>query len=329
MTVGKSRSKNHRTILIFISLLITQLCLFLFLTLRPFWITPPGRIYIGLGTDSLAVNLIRQSKDGGFRMTNAFTTTPTPPTIGNLFYILIGKIAYVTNIDPVLIYQMTRIIGGMALFGATYWFITLLLPASLHLVALLFTLIVETGPLSTDFLVKPLNLWTPAWATQTMLMRNFGPPLLVWAQVFALALLCFILLSIRKPKIIYIPYILLLGFMATVTLPSYGVTLVVCLLVPWLMYAVITKRVQKTLPPIFLAIIVIVASAVWINTVFAHSSLWDLFAREEQSWLPSGPIFISFIQVSCFIFRLFLHWYSASRRLGGAGLWLHGKQLYS
>jgi hypothetical protein len=292
---GVQGSKN-RTLLVFILLLTAQLCLFLFVTLRPFWVTPKGRVYIGLTGDTLAVNLIRQSKNNGLEVMNAFTTKPAIPTLGNLLYVLTGKIAYITNIDPVLMYQMTRIIGGMAIFGATYWLITLLLPDSLHLVALLFTLLVESGPLISDLISKPLGTWAPAWITQTILMRNFGPPTFVWAQVFTLTLFSFLLLSTRKPRAIYIPYIFLSAFMLTAISPSSAVTLVVCLLIPWLLYALATRKLQPTLPPISLTLIVITASALWIHTANADRSLWNLLVSGEHSWLPRGPILISFLQ---------------------------------
>ena len=130
---------RHRTIVVLISILSIELALFLFLTLRPFWITPAGHTYTAFAQDNVAVNIIHQSKDGAWNMNNP-TNTTSPKALGNFFYILTGKIALILSLDPILIYMMMRVTGGVALFGATYWLITLMLPETLHLIALILTL---------------------------------------------------------------------------------------------------------------------------------------------------------------------------------------------
>jgi hypothetical protein len=288
---------RYRSLLFVLIALCAQLAIFFILSHRADAITPPGRVHALYNLDLYYPDFIRQSKMGSWSIFDAHTTLPTPNIYSYIFFVLAGKVAALANIDPVLMYQITRVTGGIAVFLATYWLITLLLPSSLHIVAILFTLIIDTGPQWASLFRVPMWQWTPAMPEQAIIARHFfGFPHHLWGEAMGLALICMILRAIKKPTAFSLISILVLGLLGTSTSPPYFVILTLGLLCPWLLYGLVTKTLKKTAIPVLLAIGAIVAAGLWIKFEFAKGPPWDAFVAVERSWWTTSSILIPFVQ---------------------------------
>src|SRR5689334_3922201 len=88
-------------LVVFHILLLIQLIAFLFLAFRPFSLTPSDRVYTVIDKNFFYPNLIQQGKDGSWTMIDTHTTLFSPHIYAYLFFIVLGKIAAIGNIEPV------------------------------------------------------------------------------------------------------------------------------------------------------------------------------------------------------------------------------------
>lgn len=273
-----------------------QLSVYGFLSYRAHALTPPGRVYTMSDLDYYYPDFIRQSKLGAWSIFDPHTTLPTPKIYSYIFFVLAGKVAALANIDPVAMYELLRITGGIALYLATYWFITILLPESVHLLAILFTMIIDTGPLWKNVITLPVWIWGAAMPGQALVARHFGFPHHLWGEAMGLLLVCMILRHIKTPTVGGLAIIFLLGTLGTLTSPPYFVILMLCLFIPWLFYAAITKKLSKTFPPLCSAIFAITLAGVWTKFELAKGPPWDAFVQVERGWWSTKTILTQFIQ---------------------------------
>ncbi len=189
-------------LLLTIILFILQLGLFLWITMRPFSVSPPDRSYYVLHGQSAYGSYIRQTKEGAWNLYNPYTTRQEPAIYVRLLYVFLGKIAAVFSLDPVATYMVTRVVAGLILFGATYWFIVTILPANLQLLAVIFTLGLEPGPLVSEVKnIASLIMTRPvifSYFPQEVALRHFGLPHNVLAESLGLLLLGQVFLFVAK-----------------------------------------------------------------------------------------------------------------------------------
>jgi hypothetical protein len=288
---------NGHTLLIFLLVLCIQLVLHLFLSNREVSLTPPGRVHTMLPIDMYYPSIIRQSSlRSSWAIVDTNTTLPAPKVYAYVFFIVAGKIAALTHIDPVSMYELLRTIGGIVLIIATYSFITILLPPSLHVLAILLTMVIDTGPVWADILHLPIMQWAPSMPDQAAIARYFILPHHLWGKAFGLTLLCFILYTLKKPKATLLIIVFLLGLVGTTILPSYFSILMSCLLIPWLIYAAITKNLKKTIPPVLIALMGIVLGGLWIKYDFGKGPPYTDLVAVEKSWWTNSEILIPFLQ---------------------------------
>jgi len=287
--------RNH-SLYVFLIVLCIQFTVYLFLYNRAFAITPPNHVHTIHYLDAYYPDIIRQSKLGAWSIIDTHTTLPTPRVLSYFFFVFAGKIAAAFNIDPILMYEMTRVVGGIALLISTYWLITLLVPQPIQLLAVFFTMVFDTGPLWATLIQTPIWQWTAAMPDQMLIARHFGFPHHLWGEAFGLALICIVLTAIKKPSKLAPLLILILGFAGTSTSPPYFVIITVCLFAPWLLYAAMTRSLKRTFLPIILAIGAIAASGLFIKMQFAVGPPWNAFVAVEKQWWTTNEILIPFIQ---------------------------------
>lgn len=274
----------HRSFYIFLLVMSIQLTLYLFLTNRANALTPPGHVHTMMLVDTYYPDIIRQSKFGRWAVIDDHTTLPVPEVRGYVFFILAGKIAALFNIDPVYMYELLRITGAILVFLATYILITQLLPPTLHILAIVFTFVIDIAPIAPNIFVMP-NLAT-----------NFALPHHLWAEAMGLVLLYILFKAIRTPTLTLSVAIIILAFIGTVTLPSYFVILVACVFAPWLLYALVTKTFKHTFLPILIATLAILAAGLWIKYEFDKGPPWNALTAFEKSWWTTKEVIIPFIQ---------------------------------
>jgi hypothetical protein len=261
---------NPRHIFIgFLVIFFLHIALYLFLFTRADRITPPGHVHTIHPLDAYYPDVIRQSKLGAWSIIDTHTTLPTPRILSYFFFVAAGKVAAVFSIDPVVMYEITRFAGGIAVLVATYWLITLILPVPLQLVGLFFTMVFDTGPVWEAVMKTPIWQWTAASPGQILTARHFGFPHHLWGEAFGLALICMVIRAIKKPGHLTPLIIVFLGLASVSTSPPYPVILITCLFGPWLIWALITKNIKKTFPPIVLAVGAIIAGGLFIKLQFA------------------------------------------------------------
>lgn len=288
---------RHRLIFLVLAVLTLELSVYLFIVRHEDSITPIGHVHTMHPLDLYYPGIIRQSKLGAWAITDPYTTLPTPAIHAYIFFILLGKLAAFFSLDPIALYEVSKILGGVALVIGIYWCITTLLPKSLRGISLLFALLVDTGPVWTDGIAKSITQWSPAMPGATVIARTFSFPHHTVAEAMGLLLLSLIYRCAKSaPSFFLLPVIFFLAFIGTSFAPPYFVILTLCLFLPWLLYALATKTLKKTFPPILSASLGIVLAGLWIKYEFAKGPPWSDYVFVEKSWWPMRDIFLQFVQ---------------------------------
>lgn len=282
--------------IVFLILFCTQLVVYLFLYNRANWITPPGRVHTMQNVDAYYPDVIRQSKLGAWAHTYSLTTYPTPPIYTYLFFIGAGKIARLFNIDPVVMYQITRVTGGIAVFISTFFLVKTMMPLQLQLPALFFTMAFETGPVWSTLLSTPISEWAAASPAQALIARHFGLPHHLWAEAFGIALIAIIIKSIKKSTLINTMAIIFLSVAGPLSNPMFFLILILCLFIPWLLYSAKTNTFRQTFFPIVIATIAIGIVGLFTQSQFSAGAPWKYVLESEKSWWTTEFILHPFIQ---------------------------------
>lgn len=292
---------KNRSLLFLLFVMCVQLALYMFLSNRAEWLTPPGHVHT-IALDTFYPDIMRQSILGRWAVIDDHTTLPAPAVPAYFFFILAGKVAALLNIDPVNMYELLRITGAVLVFAATYMLIIELLPPALHILAIVFTLVIDTGPLWSNMLATTIAQWAAASPLQFIITRHFGLPHHLWAEAMGLMLIYITLRAVTTPSLFKFMAIILLGFIGTVSLPSYFVILTACVFAPWLLYALMTKTVKRTFPPVILAVCMVLAAGLWIKYEFDKGPPWNTFTAVEKSWWTTDFVLIPFIQSFTFFY---------------------------
>jgi hypothetical protein len=289
-------SKNRTISLIVAIILLLQLGQYLFLYNRANRITPVGHVHTIENVDAYYPDVIRQGKMGAWAHTYSLTTQPTPPIYTYLFFITAGKVAALFSIDPVAMYEITRVTGGIAVILTTYWVIVLLLPTILQLPAVILTLLLETGPAWSTLLTTPPWQWLAALPPQAVIARHFGLPHHTWSEAFGLSLIASVLIAIKKPSWYMTLLILFFSICGPLINPTYFLILISCVFPVWLLYSWIRGNLKTSIFPIGLAVIGVVCAGLFTKSQFTVGSPWDAVIVSEKSWWTTDFILIPFIQ---------------------------------
>lgn len=285
-------------ILILLMILCIQLAVYFFLYQRANLITPPGRVHAMQNLDAFYPDVIRQSKLGSWGYEYTLTTLPTKKVYAYMFFIGAGKIAAIFNIDPVTMYEVTRITGAIAVFAATYWLITLLLPITLHIPAIIFTLLFEPFPLWNNLMHTPVGQWASLWIFEPPVVANrFGFPHHLWAEAIGFSLICMIIQTVKKFSWTTLIIIVILSVAGPLSSPTFFAILATCLFPSWLVYAAATKTLKRSLLPIVFAMTGIVCVSLFTKAQFSSAGQpWDTFITTEKSWWDTDFVIKPFIQ---------------------------------
>lgn len=289
--------RQKRTIQLFVLfILILQLGQYMFLYTRANRITPTGHVHTIENVDAYYPDVIRQAKMGAWAHTYSLTTEPTSPIYTYLFFIAAGKVAALGDIDPVIMYEITRVTGGIAVILTTYWLISLLFPISLQFPALCFALMLETGPeWSRMFSAAPWH-WTAALPPQAVIARHFGLPHHTWSEAFGLALLAVVIIEMKK-RTWYMPLgLLFFSICGPLINPTYFLILISCVFPIWILYSYKIGTISTALIPIVFSTVGVLCAGLFTKSQFLVGPPWNAVIASEKSWWTTEYILTPFIQ---------------------------------
>lgn len=302
----RARSFLTNPLILTATLCAIQLALFLWLTMHPFSISPEGRTYYPLRGQGSYGSYIRQSMEGAWKTYNPFTTRPNSAVYIHLFYVIVGKIGALLSLDPVTTTMGTRVVAGILLFFATCWFIRVVIPKKLHLLAILCTLGIQTGPVLSN-----LHTWEsiisakPAifsYYPQELVLRHFSLPHHVCSEVFGLLLLGNIFLYAKQSTSLRIVTIGALAIVGTLVMPVYNSMLVCAVFSAWVLWSLRHGDTKKI--PLLLAFITLLIMLVGLFTKGQMNSSYPLkdFNLDEKRWVTDSEVLINyFFSVLLFI----------------------------
>lgn len=275
-----------------------QFGLFLYTTVYPYTnVHPPGRTYLFLRGHLIYSSLIRQSKEGAWKVFITHTTRPTPAVYGHLFFVFLGKIAAIFNIDPPVMYMISRVAAAIVLFIAVYWLVKLILPKSLHAMAILFILALEPGPLITT-LNQPSALWLPSifsYYPQVVAYRHFGLPHHTMGEAVGLFFLGTFILCLRAPSMKRYLSLFILGIIGTTILPPYFAILGMTVFAPWAVYSLFDKSWKKIILPLILSAASVGLVALFMSHEFAKGYPWKNFNFDEKRWVTNSDVLLNYV----------------------------------
>lgn len=314
---------KKKLLVVFFTILLSQLSLYIFLTLRTYNITPAGRLHIAADEHAYYVGAIRQSMHGEWTHAYQYTTLPTAKIYNYIFYVGAGKVSALFHIDPVVMYEIVRITGAIAVMLATFWLIVLMLPATVRIPAIIFTMVFETGPVWSELINKQIST---IWFLEPRIYRHFYIAHHTWAEAFALLLIGVIFRSIQKPSPVAPVVIALLAVFSTLTSPTFALIVVPCLLIPWIIWSIVTKTWKLTVPPVLLAIFSIGAAGLFMKFQLAADPSWGSASVVEKTWWSTEYILLPFLASYTLLYPFFAlllllipftwkHWSAGMRRI--------------
>jgi hypothetical protein len=242
-------------------------------------------------------SFIRQAKEGAWGLYTPHTTRPTPVVYVHLFFVFLGKIAAIFNIDPVAMFMLSRVAAGIIIFFCTYWLIRIILPPNLHIMAILFTLAIEPGPLITT-LSGNLHTWIPAifsYYPQIVAYRHFGLPHHTLGEALGLVLLGLCILCVRRPTPKRLLLLALISVVDALVLPPYPAILILTVLLPWGIYSVFAKHWKKLIMPFIVIALMVGVVSLFTKQELAKGSPWKDFNLDEKHWVTNGDAIINYI----------------------------------
>lgn len=285
-------------LLITVLLFILELSLFLWITLRPFSISPPGTSYYILHGQSAYTAYIRESKEGAWKVLNPYTTRVNPPIYTQLLYVFLGKIAQISSLDPITTYMVTRVVAGLVLFLTTYWFITNVLPSHLRALAVLFTLGLEPGPMvnlikniASLAFIRPVIF---SYFPQEVTLRHFGLPHHVLAETLGLLMLGSVFLYVKKPSRQRLVTIGVLTLIGTLIMPAYNSVLVITAGIAWFVWSIAYKQTKKIMPVLVTVVVCLGAAGLFTKLQMDTSDMWKYFNLDEKRWVTDWEIYVNY-----------------------------------
>jgi hypothetical protein len=283
-------------ILLFV-VLFFQWGMFLWTTCRPYMRNIPDRTYLITRYHPSYTSFIRQAKEGAWGVVVTQRTRPSPVVYSHLFFVFLGKIAAIGNIDPPIMFMASRMASAIVLFLATYWLITLVLPLSLHALAILFTLALEPGPMITSLGWNPAA-WIPSifsYFPQVVSYRHFGLPHHTMGEAVGLFLLGTCILCVKKPTRTRLILLGILGVVDAIILPPYPAILILTVLIPWGIYSLFKKQWKRLIVPFLIIAATVGAIALFTRHEIQKGIPWRDFNIDEKSWVTDADAVLSYV----------------------------------
>jgi hypothetical protein len=278
-------------------ILLIQWAIFLGLTIQPYTLNVPDHTYVPLRGHLTYTSLIRQSRDGAWKTITTHTTRPTPELYVHTFFIFLGKIAAIFNIDPPMMYMASRMAAAVILFWCTYFFVTTLLPKTLHAPALFFILALEPGPMLSHIGWNP-ELWRPSifsYYPQIVSLRHFGLPHHTLGEALGLLTITLLFLTINRPSVSRFLWLAIATLLGVNVLPPYFIIISICVLLPWCLWSLIQKVLPKTVVPMAVTVGIIAVVSLFLKQQMSQGYPAKDFNIDEKRWVTNFDVLISYL----------------------------------
>ena len=283
-------------------LFFIQLAIFLWTVIHPYTIEPQGSTYLYLRGHLVYTSYIRQAKDGAWSLFMSHTTRPMHSIYTPMFFVALGKIAAIFNIDPPVIYMASRIFASYALFLAVYWLVKVIIPKklyskTLHISAILFILALEPGPFLTDLGWNPM-LWKPAifsYYPQVAVQRHFGLPHHTMGEAVGLLFLGLFFLFLSKPTLSRLWLLFVTGIAGTLILPPYFTILGIVVFIPWILYAITDKSFRKMVIPLLVSGLAVGGTAFFVYHEISKGYPYKWTNLDEKRWVANADVLINYL----------------------------------
>ena len=187
---------------------------------------------------------MRQAADGGFFQRNLFTTDPQSGHQFNVFYLVLGKIAWVTHLQPITVYHVSRPLLVIGLLLSIHWLLRMWLPeggirkCALASVAVSAGLGWLPGFWERPILAGPADTWQPE-AISFLSMYLF--PLFLISQILMVGVIGFLYKADQSNHRKYAVYAGLCGLVLG-NIHTYDILTLSLVWVAYLVYRTITRR---------------------------------------------------------------------------------------
>ncbi|MBI5613617.1 hypothetical protein HY947_01725 [Candidatus Gottesmanbacteria bacterium] len=278
-------------------LLFIHLAIFLIVTINPYRISPPDRSPVMLRGHLVYTSIIRQAKEGAWSVQIPHTTRESPHVYAHLFFVFLGKVAALFNIDPPIIYMMARVGAAVLLTWATLFFALTVLPKAAQTLAILFVLGLETGP---NLLILGKGLWNIqpsifSYYSQVISYRHFGLPHHTTGEAIGILFLTFFYMTYQKPTIRRIVAVSLTALLGITILPPYMLVLFMTVLPLWGIHAVLNHKIKEYLIGLLASIPVVAGMSLFLKSEFAKGIPWKDFNQVEKTWVTNTDAFVNYI----------------------------------
>ncbi len=285
---------KQRALLVFVLILLSGLFLHVYIQNWPETHTPKGRAVIVHKDDSYYINVLRQSMDGAWKFTEPHTTRSTPGVTVYALYTIGGKFASLFHVDPILMYSVLRIMGGVVAAIATYMLIITILPKSLHVLGVLFAFLVETGPTLSDIATKPFTQWTASASSRVIVSHLFEAAHHRFGEAMGILLFLLFIRQKNSRSLLYLAIVIALTCFGTIASPSAMGMFVLSIYIPYTMWTLWETRDVRRILPMILSICCIVGMGIWMKYEFAKGPPWNVFNDVEGKWFSTKTILMQF-----------------------------------
>lgn len=278
-------------------LLLLHLAIFLLVTFNPYRITPSDRSPVILRGHLVYTSLIRQAKEDAWSVQIAHTTRESPHVYAHLFFVFLGKVAAILNIDPPVMYMMARVGAAILLTWATCFFALTVLPAATRTLAVLFVLGLETGPNLLTLAKGLLNIEPSIFSyySQVISLRHFGLPHHTTGEAIGILFLTFFYLVYQKSTTTRIIAVALTALLGVTILPPYMLVLFMTVLPIWGIHAILNHKVKEYALGLMASVPIVAGMALFMKIEFAKGIPWKDFNLVEKTWVTNTDAFMSFI----------------------------------
>ena len=251
------------TVLILIFLF--QFFIYQYITLVPYINGPKDKTFNPITSYDIGyISFIRQAKDGAWAIQENRTTAPAPRVYAYPLFVFLGKISAITGIDPVDMYFIAKIVGGLAVFFVVYWLVGEFFPQSVRIFAIILILGLEIGPWGSE----------SSLFGQSAVWRHFGLPHHTIGE--ALGLLFFYYFYKKR----YVP-LFIFGSIASFVLLPYTIVLSMVLLV---------SLGARYLKASLLSLVAVGIPVLFYRHQFSLGPPWNGFYAAEKLWYPTTEV---------------------------------------
>lgn len=241
------------------------------------------------------VMVMRQGMNGQWATSLPYSTTPPPPIFGfNLFFIILGQINRLFNLDMVFYLNLVQLNMGVFLFFVTYWAVIKLFPKSLALIVYFFTLGIETG-VYLPLIKKTIAFWEPSFVAQQQLIhRHFGYPHHSFAKAIGLIYLVSFIKALKTPKPKFLITLTISGLIGGFVLPPFFVVLIASVFLPYALYLLWKKQLLMHLPVFVLAVLPVMLSSFFIKYSFSTNAALSHYTETEKTWWTTSDTLLRY-----------------------------------